>query len=263
MNLVFEATTGATSAVLANTIVYPLDVVTSRIQVHPNHSKREIIQDLIKNGIQGLYPGLNISLIQTFMSNFGYFWFYALIKRFNNKYFGFKSTASELLMGAIAGGISRSFTTPISVVTTRKQTTDHDYARIIRMILADDGLLGFWRGYLASLVLTINPAITYGLFSRAQTLYKAKMTPIQVFILGAITKSCATVVTYPYILCKTRMQAGTFDSIFECFKSSKNILDLYSGLSAQLSKAVLCQAFLFAFKDYLTKLYSVVLLNKH
>ena len=125
-------------------------------------------------------------------------------------------------------------------------------------------MLGFWRGYLSSLILTVNPAITYGVFERLKVILPGKMTPYRAFLMGALTKSIATVITYPYILVKTRLQAGKDLSIAQSFKSTwrqQGVKGLYKGLGEQLSKAVLCQAILFALKDYLAQIYRV--LYKH
>jgi hypothetical protein len=263
MTLLVEATTGATSAVIANTIVYPLDVITSRNQVSPKPLKLIIFDLFQKHGIRGFFVGIKVSLLQTFMSNFGYFWFYALVKRVYSKK---ASVGMELFLGALAGGLSRTITTPISVITMRAQTSEKQkgYRTIVREIYQKQGILGFWKGYGASLVLTINPAITYGLFERIKG--TKKRTPWQVFWLGAFTKSIATVVTYPYILAKSQLQAlEGVDSILQCFQvllRQNGVFGLYQGLLAQLSKSVLCQAFLFAFKDYLNKVYRLVLKMK-
>lgn len=58
-------------------------------------------------------------------------------------------------------------------------------------------MTGLWRGLKPSLVLCINPAITYGMFERFKTLLLKegeKMTPGKAFIIGALSKTMATVV---------------------------------------------------------------------
>ena len=256
--MIREAITGATSAVIANTIVYPLDVITSQIQVSTN--PQHVLHNLSKKRFTFLYIGLKTSLLQTFLSNFGYFWFYALVKKLSRS--RSQSVQLDLFLGAVAGALSRTCTTPISVLTMRKQTSDKGYCDIIRDILKTKGIKGFWRGYGASLVLTINPAITYGLYERFKG--TKRRTPWQVFWLGAFTKSLATIITYPYILAKSQLQAlDNVHSIIGCFQElirQKGILGVYQGLSAQLSKAVLCQAFLFSFKEYLERVYSQLFL---
>jgi len=73
----------------------------------------------------------------------------------------------ELLLGAVAGALAQLFTIPISVVATRQQLEiDHNgqsLSETVVDILKDDGITGLWRGLKPSLVLTINPAITYGI----------------------------------------------------------------------------------------------------
>jgi len=67
-----------------------------------------------------------------------------------------------------------------------------------------------WRGLKPSLVLTVNPAITYGMFERLKTVLLSEgeaVGPGKAFVLGAASKTLATVVTYPYIMAKTRLQA--------------------------------------------------------
>jgi hypothetical protein len=218
-SLLIEATTGSISAVIANTIVYPLDVITSRIQVSST-SKLSILEYIRKRGIRGFYVGIYISLFQTFLSNFGYFWFYALVKRLYARYNTRPSTGIELFLGAIAGALSRTITTPVSVITMRKQTIDdpkgRQYSMICKKIFKEEGIRGFWRGYGASLILTINPAITYGLFERIKEV--GKKTRREIFLMGAFTKSIATIFTYPYILAKSQLQArDELQSISQCF----------------------------------------------
>lgn len=77
----------------------------------------------------------------------------------------------ELSLGAAAGAVAQVFTIPVSVVTTRQQTQPKgDKKGLIdtgrEVIHSDDGWTGLWRGLKASLVLVVNPAITYGAYQR-------------------------------------------------------------------------------------------------
>ena len=107
--------------------------------------------------------------------------------------------STELALGALAAAFAQLFTIPVSVIATRQQlaNTSTTFLSTLRDILADDGITGLWRGLKPSLVLTINPAITYGMFERLKTgLLKEgeKMTPGKAFVLGALSKTMATVV---------------------------------------------------------------------
>lgn len=80
-------------------------------------------------------------------------------------------TLVELSLGAVAGAVAQVFTIPVAVVTTRQQTQKKgerkgmiDTAKDV--IHSEDGWTGLWRGLKASLVLVVNPAITYGAYQR-------------------------------------------------------------------------------------------------
>lgn len=87
----------------------------------------------------------------------------------------------------------------MSVIATRQQLSDKSttFVATLRAILADDGITGLWRGLKPSLVLVSNPSLTYGAFERLKSaLLKPgeKMTPGKAFLLGALSKTIATVV---------------------------------------------------------------------
>ena len=80
-------------------------------------------------------------------------------------------TAIELSLGAVAGAVAQVFTIPVSVITTRQQTQPKgDKKGLIdtgkEVIHGEDGWTGLWRGLKASLILVVNPAITYGAYQR-------------------------------------------------------------------------------------------------
>jgi len=80
--------------------------------------------------------------------------------------------------------------------------------------MSEKGWTGFWAGYSASLVLTLNPSLTFFLF---ETLKRTLLPRSKrdnppawaTFFLAAISKACASTVTYPFSLAKTRAQSGT------------------------------------------------------
>lgn len=134
----------------------------------------------------------------------------------------------ELGVGFVAGSLTKLATTPIANIVTRKQAAALLAAKdpnggqyktpsarqIAQDILSEKGVAGFWSGYSASLVLTLNPSITFFLF---ETLKKVTLPrhrrdnppPSLTFLLSAFSKACASSVTYPFSLAKTRLQAGS------------------------------------------------------
>ena len=185
------AIAGSTGAVLANALVYPLDIVKTRLQVqvkkHPTdeahdpthkhytgtmHAILSIVED---EGLHGLYSGLAGSLIGVASTNFAYFYWYSTVRELYiskvQKSSKPPGTAIELALGAVAGALAQLFTIPIAVVTTRQQTQPKCdkkgiFATGKEVIDGEDGITGLWRGLKASLVLVVNPAITYGAYQR-------------------------------------------------------------------------------------------------
>ena len=174
------------------------------------------------------------------------------------------STAAELMLGAAAGGLAQIFTIPVSVIATRQQVgsvkrtvrkkvvisptngtaigdenqefvegwieeeeyVDNSFWAVGREIVREEGVTGLWLGIKPGLVLTVNPAITYGVFERIKSVLllaqekaasaaapsNGKLPPGMNFIVGALSKTLATVVTYPYIMAKVRIQTRGSDA---------------------------------------------------
>lgn len=97
--------------------------------------------------------------------------------------------------------------------------------QIIQDILSERGLPGFWSGYSASLVLTLNPSITFFLFETLKRVLlprhrRAHPPPSLTFLLSAIFKATASSITYPFSLAKARLQAGGAKSSSPSSRSS-------------------------------------------
>ena len=133
------------------------------------------IQKIIEHeGITGLYSGIHGSLLGVASTNFMYFYWYSVVRKLYTAYKKTStpaSTAAELSLGAVAGALAQLFTIPVAVITTRQQTQPRDERKGLietgkEVINSEDGWTGLWRGLKASLVLVVNPSITYGAYSR-------------------------------------------------------------------------------------------------
>ncbi|CAE6519585.1 unnamed protein product [Rhizoctonia solani] len=243
-----HALAGALGGVFSNAVVYPLDTAKTRIQATDGPEKDKkgkgrdgsdhlsivptLMRILKEEGVKGYYGGFGASMANTFFMQYAYFFFYSFvrttyIKRLARRQPSAKvqqlSTPIELLLGAVAGGLAQIFTLPVSVIATRQQigrsksaarAKSSSFVDISREIVKEDGVAGLWAGIKPSMVLTINPAITYGAFERVKSVMLAstnssKLTPGKAFLVGALSKTLATVVTYPYIMAKVRLQAGS------------------------------------------------------
>ncbi|PWN43014.1 mitochondrial carrier [Ceraceosorus guamensis] len=324
-----NALAGALGGVFSNAVIYPLDTVKTRIQAGTQEAEKGkkavskssgdvtvrkgagMLEGVVtiarsKEGVAGLYKGFGASMVNTFSTQFAYFYWYSVVRTlYINRLTKTGaaaaaagaavqlSTAIELLLGAVAGGLAQIFTIPVAVIATRQQlgggtpkpsvsgrpagagpepaqsgvakaaskvVEDESFLGVAKDILREDGITGLWRGLKPSLVLTVNPAITYGVYERVKNVILAasadgKMTPGKSFLIGALSKTLATVVTFPYILSKIRLQArntpytGALDCLAKIAKE-KGITGWYQGMQAQITKAVLAQALLFYFRDY-------------
>jgi hypothetical protein len=162
--------------------------------------------------------------------SFLFFLFYNYLRTNRMQKHGSKATTlpvlDELAVGALAGACSKFFTTPISNIVTRKQiaamvsarsrskTAEPSVSDIATSIRDEKGVQGFWSGYSASLILTLNPSITFflyetfkrGLIPRAQRDDPgARIT----FLMAAVSKAIASTITYPFSLAKARAQTSS------------------------------------------------------
>ena len=145
-----------------------------------------------QEGLSGLYAGIGGSLLGVASTNFAYFYWYTVVRSLymaNRTLQTSPSTPVELSLGALAGALAQLFTIPVAVVTTRQQTMSKAerkgmIATAMDVVNGEDGWTGLWRGLRASLVLVVNPSITYGAYQRLrEVLYPGKKTlkPLEAF----------------------------------------------------------------------------------
>jgi hypothetical protein len=160
--------------------------------VHYTSTWDAISKIVADDGVLGLYNGINGALIGVASTNFAYFYWYSVVRTL---YLSSQTVPSppgtlvELSLGAVSGAIAQVFTIPVAVITTRQQTQSKgdrkgmiDTAR--EVIDGEDGWSGLWRGLKASLVLVVNPAITYGAYQRLREVIfpgKANLRPWEAF----------------------------------------------------------------------------------
>ncbi|PYH50037.1 putative peroxisomal carrier protein [Aspergillus saccharolyticus JOP 1030-1] len=283
-----SAVAGATGAVLANALVYPLDLVKTKLQVqvkqadeakhegpneavHYNSTLDAINKIMEKEGIEGLYSGIAGALIGVASTNFAYFYWYTIVRSLymaSNKVPKPPGTAIELSLGAVAGAVAQVFTIPVSVITTRQQTQDKSERKGLvetgrEIVNSEDGWSGLWRGLKASLILVVNPAITYGAYQRLKDVLfpgKTNLKPWEAFLLGALSKSLATIATQPLIVAKVGLQSRpppgregkpfkTFSEVMRYIIKNEGALSLFKGIGPQITKGLLVQGLLMMTKE--------------
>ncbi|PHU18190.1 Peroxisomal nicotinamide adenine dinucleotide carrier [Capsicum chinense] len=207
---------------------------------------------------------------------------------------------SSLLVAALSGCVNVLLTNPIWVVVTRMQThtkkdkDDHTESvasqdeisvvvepppygtsHTIQEVYGEAGISGFWNGIFPTLFMVSNPAIQFMLYEtllkkmrkrRASSNKGANdVTALEIFLLGAVAKLGATVVTYPLLVVKSRLQAkqkvgadkrhqykGTLDAMMKIIRY-EGFHGFYNGMGTKIVQSVLAAAILFMIKEELVR----------
>ncbi|KAF9009094.1 peroxisomal membrane protein [Cyathus striatus] len=304
-----HAAAGAAGGIVAMTATYPLIFLSTRAAVETKNETRTAYQAVVdiiqREGVLGLYSGLNSSLLGIAITNgfvtcfvishMGtkfllharvYYYFYErsrgiiLRSRVGGKAL---STLESVLTGMIAGSATTVISNPVWVVQTsqavRTMSADGSpqtvkklsFLETVQNILKNDGVGAFWRGIGPALVLVVNPVLQYTVFEQLKNYLIARrtrrlralggaatavsaLTDWDFFVLGALSKLVATSVTYPYIVIKSRLHAGSsvalkykssFDGVLTILRE-EGVAGLYKGIESKIVQSVLTAAILFA-----------------
>ncbi|OGE51349.1 hypothetical protein PENARI_c013G09330 [Penicillium arizonense] len=281
-----HALSGAGGGILSMVLTYPLITLSTRAQVESKraHSTtldavRRIVQ---REGISGLYSGLESALFGISVTNFVYYYWYEFTRSAfekaaiqSNRASKKLTTVESMIAGAIAGSATVLITNPIWVINTRmtarKSEADEQALpgakkskastlSTLMDLLREEGPKALFAGVLPALVLVINPILQYTIFEQLKNIVerRRRMTPKDAFYLGALGKIMATSITYPYITIKSRMHVASKDGPKESLNGSlKRIIQeegwkgLYKGIGPKVTQSAITAAFLFAFKDVL------------
>lgn len=294
-----EATSGAIGSLLSTTILYPLDTCKTRYQAEARADGRQkyrnlsdVLWEAISNRqVLSLYQGLGTKNLQSFIAQFVYFYGYSYFKRLYLERSGSKKigTKANLVIAAAAGACTAIVTQPLDTASSRMQTTAFGKSKGLWKTLTEGSWSDAFDGLGISLLLTSNPAIQYTVFDQLkQRLLREKLdkrdkgsspealSAFTAFVLGAVSKSVATCLTYPAIRCKVMIQAADPDDdgtkkprpkpqktvlgvLYSIWKS-EGILGFFKGLQAQILKTVLSSALLLMIKEKITKTTWVLIL---
>lgn len=219
---------------------YPLITVSTRAQIESKRAKSttyEAVRAIVhREGLTGLYAGLESALFGISLTNFVYYYWYEWTRA------GFQraaisagrpskhlTTVESMIAGAIAGSATVMITNPIWVVNTRmtaRKNVENEQVLpgaeakpkrslstwgTLLALLREEGPKALFAGVLPALVLVMNPILQYTIFEQLKNLLdkRRRVTPTDTFYLGAIGKLLATSITYPYITVKSRAHVAT------------------------------------------------------
>lgn len=222
---------------------YPLITISTRAQVESKRAKSttlDAVRSIMhREGISGLYAGLDSALFGISITNFVYYYWYEWTRA------GFEkaaitagrasknlTTVESMIAGALAGSATVLLTNPIWVVNTRmtarknesdgkilpgaesKPKSAPSTLGTLMKLFREEGPRALFAGVLPALVLVINPILQYTIFEQLKNVLekRRKVTPKDAFLLGAIGKLLATSITYPYITVKSRAHIARKDT---------------------------------------------------
>ncbi|PUZ42102.1 hypothetical protein GQ55_9G557700 [Panicum hallii var. hallii] len=178
--------------------------------------------------------------------------------------------------------ISRAHSLEVSILKDRlvklESEKPHPYGTLqaIQEVYHESGIRGFWKGLVPTLIMVCNPSIQFMIYETlakclqskgsGKQLPKRNLTAMEVFLLGAIAKLGATVVTYPLLVVKSRLQAkqeigrnvmsiytGPIDAIIKMVRY-EGFHGFYKGMGTKVVQSVFAASVLFMVKEELVKL---------
>jgi len=196
------------------------------------------------------------------------------------------SVLESILVASVAGCVNVLLTNPAWVVATRMQAQQKSRGgearrlgmmQVIGQLHQESGLAGFWKGLVPALVMVSNPTLQYIIYewlvARLMALRRAahaggadkkkppaRLTTRDVFLLTALAKMGATLITYPLLVIKNRLQAmskstareaqytGVLDAVLR-IRSQEGVRGFYKGMKVKMIQTVLAAALLMAIKE--------------
>ncbi|KAF0269338.1 hypothetical protein FOG51_02936 [Hanseniaspora uvarum] len=266
-----HAVSGSVSGVLSISLTYPLVTLSTILQARKAiknadtpAKQQTILNQLLQLYEKGdLYNGLSSCISGIAATNFVYYYFFETLSkiRLNQTKKKNLTFVESTTIGFIAGSITATVTNPIWTANTRLITesktsgVNKTLVGIIKEIIEEDGFKALFKGLKPALILVLNPVIQYSIFEQMKNaIYDSRddITPKMSFVLGALSKIVATVLTYPTITIKTQSHLQKDQSMWNMIEKivkEDGFLGLFKGLKPKIIQSVLTSAFLFYFKQ--------------
>ena len=268
-----NATAGSSAAFAAAILLFPLNV----LKVRTAAGLPTDFSAILDAGRRGALGKASTSAV----SKFCYFYCYQyLLDAYTRRQKAKRGigTLARLAVGYLAGVGGSFVTQPLEATTVMVQTQSKRddgapalswFGAFAALARSPEGpLRAFYKGLAPSLVLCINPAITYTVFEQLKARLLARrrrsaMTVAEAFWVGAFAKALATVITYPYIRAKVLLQrkrpaggeggdgydARSATGVLRQVLAREGVRGAYRGLRPQLIKGVTNAALMLMLKE--------------
>jgi hypothetical protein len=271
-----EAISGGIGGAVALAIMYPLVVVKVRLQAMKKAQrgcdgadteypgpKAIVVEALQRGGLLELYSGLLTAMFRAFYDNYVFYFAFSSLRRMFVK--GRKpGKVGSALHGLCSGVVVQLVGIPLDTILTRVINGKGHFFQVVSDIYHDGGLRAFWSSLGPGLMLTVNPAVN--------TLVRNALTPegerraSRHFVVGLVSKGCASFITYPYVMAKVARQVGGAGTIYGWFRQKialEGIPGLYRGCTLQIGNAMLKEAINNAVRLEIVRFVSKLLLGSN
>ncbi|KAK8791883.1 hypothetical protein WA158_005260 [Blastocystis sp. Blastoise] len=275
---------GSTSGAMPTILLYPLDLIRTRMQVNNTVYKswvtpfcNTIKEIYTERGIKTFYQGITPSLIGSVASWGCYFTFYENAKTRYRKISHTENlnTFYNFLSATEAGIIGSVITAPIWVIKTRMQLQQKNlipkeqqyksFLDALIQIVQKEGFKTLYCGLIPSLLLVSHGVLqltTYEECKRIGHHFNITDNGKTGFIYGGISKAVASFLTYPLQVTRSRLQQFGAQSIYSgfinCLKTSflkEGIRGLYSGFIPNILRTVPNSSITFMTYEFMVNLY--------
>ncbi|XP_077421044.1 solute carrier family 25 member 44-like [Vanacampus margaritifer] len=249
--------------------VYPATLIRTRLQVQRGKSLYSgtfdaFVKILRVEGVRGLYRGFMVNTF-TLISGQAYITTYELVRKYVSKYSD-DNTVKSVVAGGLASMVAQSITVPIDVVsqqlmmqgqgehlsrfrsnansvTGKPKRVFGQTRSIVGQIFAADGLPGFYRGALASLLTYIPNSAVWWPFYHFYAEQLSNLAPsncphlVLQAMAGPLAAATASTVTNPMDVIRARVQVEGRNSITETFRQlikEEGFWGMTKGLSARI-----------------------------
>jgi adenine nucleotide transporter 17 len=224
-----------------------------------------------------LYRGVKPVISTLAASQFIFFYLNALMRKMIVRSSNSSRSYQLLVASCLAGVANVVLTNPLWVVNTRIVVGDSaslSFLTEMRQIVKSEGLRHLWSGTVTSLLLVSNPVIQFFAYEELKGMLLVRksgsalaLLGFEAFVLGALSKAVATVLTYPLQLAQVvlRLQhhekdnrddspayRGTLDCLIRLYKRD-GLEGLFTGMRAKLVQTVLTAAFTFLTYEQILK----------
>lgn len=265
-------------------VIHSMSILVEDAKKRKALSTLQLIMQLIREeGVSTLYRGMIPVLQSLCISNFVYFYTFHSLKALSSS--SNQSAVRDLLLGTCSGIVNVLTTTPCWVVNSRlkmkglngnRDDETTKYSNLFEglvYITRTEGFRGLWAGAVPSLLLVCNPALQFMMYESLKRRVNGKNpSAITFFLIGALSKTFATVLTYPLQLIQTKLRHG---KSLEAMPSNASVIQmllhivktsgvdgLFRGLEAKIWQTVLTAALMFATYEKIAKFVMSLLIRR-